>query len=219
MDRLEEIENEIAEKLKNQSLSCVDEKANELTLMSGDVCNAIKDVKEKIIQKATDKIQDEKIIEKHSENIAKISDRALEVEAEKQRLVVEEVNANNKVVAQEIKNRLIVLKAEAKRLKQEQKQLDKDQKADHKRRNNEAKWEIYGDKLKRMKYTYVPNAFVLSMLLFFDGIVGFFNGVGEISTSILKAFKWVLFIGGIIAVLMFVPITREWLLEMLKFKS
>ena len=141
------------------------------------------------------------------------------MEAEKQRLVVEEVNANNKVVAQEIKNRLIVLKAEAKRLKQEQKQLDKDQKSDHKRRNNEAKWEIYGDKLKRMKYTYVPNAFVLYMLLFFDGIVGFFNGVGEISTSILKAFKWVLIIGGIIAVLMFVPITREWLLEMLKFKS
>jgi hypothetical protein len=218
MDRLEEIENEIAEKLKNQSLSCVDKK-NEITLTSGDVCNAIKDVKEKIIQKATDKIQDEKIIEKHSENIAKISDRALEVEAEKQRLVVEEVNANNKVVAQEIKNRLIVLKAEAKRLKQEQKQLDKDQKSDHKRRNNEAKWEIYGDKLKRMKYTYVPNTFVLYMLLFFDGIVGFFNGVGEISTSILKAFKWVLIIGGIIAVLMFVPITREWLLEMLKFKS
>jgi hypothetical protein len=218
MDRLEEIENEIAEKLKNQSLSCVDKK-NEITLTSGDVCNAINDVKEKIIQKAADKIQDEKIIEKHSENIAKISDRALEVEAEKQRLVVEEVNANNKVVAQEIKNRLIVLKAEAKRLKQEQKQLDKDQKSDHKRRNNDAKWEIYGDKLKRMKYTYVPNAFVLYMLLFFDGIVGFFNGVGEISTSILKAFKWVLIIGGIIAVLMFVPITREWLLEMLKFKS
>ena len=218
MDRLEEIENEIAEKLKNQSLSCVDKK-NEITLTSGDVCNAIKDVKEKIIQKATDKIQDEKIIEKHSENIAKISDRALEVEAEKQRLVVEEVNANNKIVAQEIKNRLIVLKSEAKRLKQEQKQLDKDQKSDHKRRNNEAKWEIYGEKLRKMKYSYVPNAFVLSMLLFFDGIVGFFNGLGAISTSIVKALKWVLIIGGIIAVLMFVPITREWLLEMLKFKS
>ena len=218
MDRLDELENELAEKLKQDNVSCVVVEEKNNVALTSDVGGAIDDVKVKIIEKAKEKIQDDKIIEKHSENIAKISDRALEVEAEKQRLLVEEVNADNKVVAQEIRNRLIVLKAEAKRLKEEQKQLDKDQKAEHKKRNKDAKWAIYGEKLKKMKYTYVPNPFILGMLLFFDGIVGFFNGLGAISTSILKACKWLLIVGAVVAVLMVVPVTREWLLDVLKFK-
>jgi hypothetical protein len=185
--------------------------------LSTDVGGAISGAKQKIIQKATEKINDEKIIEKHSDNIAKISDRALEVEAEKQRLLVEQVNADNKVKSQEIKNRLIVLKAEAKRHKAEQKQLAKDQKAEHKARNKQAKWDLYGDKLTKMKYTYVPNAFVLSMLLFFDGIVGFINGLGATSTAIVKALKWVLLTGAVIGVLLAIPATREWLLSLLQF--
>ena len=195
------------------------EKREEQTgLAFSDVGGAIGNVKQKIIQKAADKISADKIIEKHSEEIAKISDRALEVEAEKQRLIVEEVNADNKVVAQEIKNRLIVLKAEAKRLKAEQKQLDKDQKAEHRRRNKAAKWEIYGDKLQKLKYDYVPNILVLFMLLFFDGIKSFFDGLGVVSTAIVKAFKWVLIGSAVFAVLMVIPVTREWLLSLLQFK-
>lgn len=195
------------------------EKREELTgLAVSDVGGAIGEVKHKIIQKAADKIADEKIIEKHSAEIAKISDRALEVETEKQRLIVEEVNADNKVVAQEIKNRLIVLKAEAKRLKKEQKQLDKDQRADHRRRNKEAKWNIYGGKLEKLKYDYVPNIFILTMLLFFDGIKAFFDGLNAVSTAIVKAFKWVFFLGAAVAVLMAIPATREWLLTLLQFK-
>lgn len=188
------------------------------SLVSQDVGTAIDEVKQKIIEKATDKIQDQKIIDKHSDNIAKISDLALEVEAEKQRLIVEEANADNKIEAQEIKNRLIVLKAEAKRLKAEQKQLDKDQKAEHRARNKAAKWELYGDILKKLKYNYVPNAFVLSMLLFFDGLKGFFDGLGTVSTAIVKAFKWVLIFGALIATLMIVPVTRNWILSFLQFK-
>ena len=195
----------------------VEKRENYTELAAAGVGSAIGEVKQKIIQKAADKIDDEKIIEKHSETIARISDRALEVEAEKQRLIVEAVNADNKVIAQEIKNRLIVLKAEARRLKAEQKQLDKDQKAEHKARDKAAKWKIYGDKLTRMKYNYVPNIFVLSMLLFFDGIKSFFDGIGAVSTAIVKALKWVLFFGVTIATLMSIPVTREWLLTLLKF--
>ena len=145
---LEAIEKEIAErKAQAQAASgetpavpaepkenAVEKRENQTGLALADMGGTIGDVKRKIIQKAADKIHDKKIIEKHSENIARISDRALEVEAEKQRLIVEEVNADNKVVAQEIKNRLIVLKAEAKRLKAEQKQLDKDQKAEYRQK-------------------------------------------------------------------------------------
>ncbi len=198
--------------------NAVEKRENQTGLALSNMGGAIDEATQKIIEKAKAKIQDNKIIEKHSDNIAKISDRALEVEAEKQRLIVEEVNADNKVVAQEIKNRLIVLKAEAKRIKAEQKQLAKDQKAEHKERNKAAKWALYGDKLKRMKYDYVPNIFILSMLLFFDGVKGFFDGLGTVSTAIVKACKWVLIGGALIAALMIIPVTREWFLSLLQFK-
>lgn len=193
------------------------EDADAVALSTG-VGGAIDEVKQKILKRAAGKVQDERLIEKHSTTLAEISDRALEVEAEKQRLIVEQVNADNKVVAQEIKNRLIVLRSEAKRLKAEQKQLDKAQKAAHKKMNKDALWEVYGEKLAKMKYAYVPNPFVLCMLLFFDGVVGFFNGVGAISTSIVKALKWVLLSGIAFGVLMAIPATREWLLALMQFK-
>ena len=186
--------------------------------LSTDVGGAIDEVKQKILKRAAGKVQDDRLIEKHSTTLAEISDRALEVEAEKQRLIVEQVNADNKVVAQEIKNRLIVLKAEAKRLEAEQKQLDKEQRAAHKKRDKDALWALYGEKLTKMKYNYVPNPFVLRMLLFFDGVVGFFNGLGAISTAIVNALKWVLLLGAAFAALMAIPATREWLLTLMQFK-
>lgn len=214
------IEEEIKERIEAGAVATVEDNAPSLPtseLHLNDVEAAIVGVKQKIVEKARAKIQDEKSIEKHSENIAKISDRALEVEEEKQRLFVEQVNADNKVVAQEIKNRLIVLKAEAKRLRAEQRQINKDQRAEHKARTKAAKWELYGRKLEKMKYDYVPNPFILSMLLFFDGLVGFFNGVAATSTAIVKALKWLILIAFTVAVLMIVPVTREWILKILKF--
>lgn len=214
---LQEIEEMIQERKKAEA-AVVQIPAAVRSVTISDVGGAIGDAKKKIIQKASEKIQDEKLIEKHSDAIAKISDLALEAEAEKHRLIVEEADADNKVVAQEIRNRLIVLKAEAKRLKKEQKQLNKDQKADHRKRNKDAKWELYGEKLKKMKYTYVPNIFVLSMLLFFDGLKSFFDGLGSVSTAIAKAFKWVVIGAIILAAIMIVPVSREWFLSLLQFK-
>lgn len=74
---------------------------------------------------------------------------------------------------------------------------------------------MYKDKLEKMKYTYVPNVFVLSMLLFFDGIRSFFDGLGTVSTSIVKAMKWVLLFGAICIVLFSIPVTREWIVNLL----
>lgn len=188
------------------------------TTRDSDYIEAVNDTRKAIIEKAKEKINDDKMIEKHSDKIAEITDKALETQAEIEELKIDEAKAENKVKKQEIKNRLIVKKAEAKRLKKEQKQLNKEQKAEHKKRNKDAKWELYGAKLTKMKYDYVPNAFILSMLLFFDGLVGFFKGVGETSTAIVKALKWLIIIGLIIAVLMIIPVTREGLLNLLKFK-
>lgn len=185
------------------------------TLASGGFSSVVGGVQQDILVKAQKKITSEKIVDKHAENLKKVADEALRVQAEQASLTVQEQDADNKVRKQEIKNRLIVLKAEAARLEKEQKQLNKEQKADHERRNKEAKWELYKDKLTKMKYTYVPNAFVLAMLLFFDGVRSFFDGLGTVSTAIVKALKWVIVIGIILIVLFSIPVTREWILNLL----
>ena len=171
---------------------------------------------QKVLQRAQEKINSDKILEKHASKIAKITDKAMAVDAERAALNVDKQDAANKVEKQEIKNRLIVLKAEAERLKKEQNQLSREQRSDHKARNKAAKWELYKDKLAKMGYAYVPNAFILSMLLFFDGLKSFFNGVETVSTAIVKALKWGLLIGAILIVLFSIPVTREWILNFLK---
>lgn len=186
---------------------------------SGNFGDVVGSVSQDILARAQEKISDEKIVDKHAENLKRVADRALEVDAERASLTVQEQDADNKVRKQEIRNKLIVLKAEAKRLEREQKQLNREQKAEQKARNKAAKWELYKDKLERMHYSYVPCAFVLGMLLFFDGVRSFFEGLATVSTAMAKAFKWVLIIGIILlmllTVLFSIPVTREWLTNLL----
>ena len=182
---------------------------------SGNFTAVVGGVQHDILERAQKKISSEKIVDKHAENLKKVADEALRVQAEQASLTVQEQEADNKVRKQEIRNKLIVLKAEAKRLEKEQEQLNREQKADHKARNKEAKWELYKDKLEKMHYSYVPCAVVLAMLLFFDGMRSFFDGLGTVSTAIVKALKWVLLIGAILLVLFSIPITRDWLTNLL----
>lgn len=168
-----------------------------------------------ILARAQEKISDEKIVDKHAENLKRVADRALEVDAERANLTVQEQDADNRVHKQEIRNRLIVLKAEAERLEREQKQLNREQKAEHRARNKAAQWELYKDKLERLHYDYVPCTFVLAMLLIIDGIRSFFDGLGTVSTAIVKALKWVLLVGAILIVLLAIPVTRDWLTNLL----
>lgn len=197
-------------------------KADETTLMErtalstgGNFGTVVGSVSQNILARAQEKISDDKIVDRHAESLKRVADEALKVQAEQASLSVQEQEADNAVRKQEIKNKLIVLKAEAKRLKKEQKQLSAEQKADHKARNKAAKWEMYKDKLERMHYSYVPCGFVLAMLLFFDGIRGFFDGLGAVSTAMVKALKWVLLIGAILIVLFAIPVTRDWLTNLL----
>lgn len=179
------------------------------------VDGAVGSVKDKILGGALTKVDNEKSISKHSDKLTKVANDTIKADIEKARLKVEKTKAENKAEKQEIKNRLIQLKTEAKRLKREHKQILKEQKADHKKRNKDILWETYKEKLEKMKYTYVPNIVILKMLLCIDGIVSFFEGIGKISTSIMKALKWLLIIGGVLTILMVIPSTRQWLLELL----
>lgn len=178
--------------------------------------DVVGDTQQEILRRARDKINNKKIFEKHASKIAKITDEAMDADVERAGLKVQHQQAANKVEKQEIKNRLIALKAEAKRIRKAERQKNIEQKAEHKAKNKAAKWELYKDKLKRMKYDYVPNPVILSMLLFFDGVKSFFDGLGALSTAIVKALKWVLLIGAILIVLFSIPATREWIINILR---
>lgn len=204
-----------AEKAENP-VAVVEEKAITETPQGNiSAYDVVGDTRQEILSRAQEKINSEKILEKHASKLAKITDRAIAVDADRAALNVQQQDANNKAEKQEIKNRLIVLRAEAKRLRKEQKQLNIEQKAEHRARNKAAKWEMYKEKLQKMNYNYVPNVFILAMLLFFDGLKSFFDGLGAVSTAIVKALKWVLIIGAILIVLFAVPVTREWIINLL----
>lgn len=209
----EEVKEVVADNAQVKNNAVIEKPIEHNTLS---VDTVVENVQQKVLGLAKEKINSEKILDKHAESIAKITDKAMEVDAERVSLTVAQQDADNKVTKQEIKNKLIVLKAEAERLEREQKQLNKEQKADHKARNKAAKWELYKGKLEKMHYTYVPNIFILSMLLFFDGVRSFFDGLGTVSTAIVKCFKWVILIGIILIVLFAVPVTRDWLLNLLR---
>lgn len=210
--------NDLELEIERRATSLVEKKEEQPPLeYFHEVSDAVTQVKGQIVERAVEKVQAEKIIDKHSDRLAEISDKAIEAETETQELYVEEKKADNKVKRQEIKNKLIELKTEAIRLSREQKQILKEQKQDHKKRNADAKWALYKGKLEKMGYSYVPNRIVLGMLLFFDGMQSFFNGIGAVSTSILKALKWIIGIGLILGVLMIVPLTRDYILRLLDF--
>lgn len=211
-----QFEAERATKSEEKAVAVVEEKA--MTASAGaniSASDVVGGTQQEVLRRAQEKINSEKILERHASKIAKITDKAMEVDAERAALNVQQQDADNKVEKQEIKNRLIVLKAEAARLKKEQQQLSREQRADHKARNKAAKWDLYKGKLGKMGYDYVPNVIVLSMLLFFDSIKSFFDGVGAVSTAAVKALKWVLLIGAILIVLFSVPVTRNWLINLL----
>lgn len=177
--------------------------------------NVVQATQNQILEGAKKLISDDKIIEKHAKTLADIADKAIAADSEAVELGVQRKRAANKAEKQRIRNELIVLRAEAKRLKREQKQLAKEQRIDHAKRNADAMWEKYGEKLTKLKYDYVPNKVTLAMLLFFDSIRSFFDGLGTISTSIVKAAKWILLLGIIFGIIYAIPFTREILLNIL----
>lgn len=149
--------------------------------------------------------------EKNDGEESKLADELRKAEEERENLRVQKEQADNKIRKQEIKNDLIVLKAKAIRLKREQRQLIKEQKIDHKVRNKEARWQLHKDSLTQMKYTYVPNLIILYVLLFINGVTGFFKGLRAVNPTLLKVIRWMVVIGIILAILFSIPSTNQWL--------
>lgn len=177
----------------------------------------ISNTKDKILVEAEKKINQEKIIDKHSTKLSKVADNLMKVETEKAAIEVQKKDASNKAEKQEIKNRLIVLKNEANRLRKAEKHKNKLQKIEIAQEKKAKRWEMLESTLKPLGYDYVPNTVALHILLALVGLKAFFNGVGKVGTAILKCFKWVLALGLVIAIVLIIPVTRTWILELLGF--
>lgn len=162
------------------------------------------------IQSVTDNAEsDKKDGEENAKTESKLADELRKVEEERENLRVQQQQADNKVRKQKIKNDLIVLKATAVRLKREQEQLNREQQIDHRVRSKKARWELHKDSLTQMKYAYVPNLVVLYVLLFINGMTGFFKGLRTVNPTLLKVIKWVLVLGVILAILFSIPTTNQ----------
>lgn len=220
MDKYEEMlaeANEIKENINNEnSIEVFSESKNAIGFNTS-VEETLGNVKSKILSNAEDKINDEKIIEKHSKKLAENADEAIAVELDKQSLENEKKKADNKATKKEIKNRLFVLKQEAKRLKKEQRHLNILQKQEQKKESDKTYWQNHGDTLAQYKMHEGSNRIFCEILLWLDGIKGFINGLGSLSTAIINALKWIILGGLAFIVIMIIPNLREWFLTLLGF--
>ena len=213
-DRLEKEQKSLAKisEQVNTSLS-----ASPLSDSDNVVGNAIYETKRNIVDKAMPKINDEKIVEKHAKKLAENADESIRVELEQQQLEIAKGDAKNKVTRKEIANQLFVLKQEAIRLKKEQKHLNKLQKEEQIKESDRVYWANHGTTLEGYKMHEGSNRTFCNVLLWLDGVKGFFLGLGKVSTALISALKYVLIVGAILIVLLIIPVSREWLLNLLGF--
>ena len=130
----------------------------------------------------------------------------------------EKAASKNKVERENIANALYKAKQDGIRLRKEAKHESKMQKARHKSEKKKAYWVAHEGVLKEYGMREGSNIIACEILLFLDGVKCFFNGLSKVSTAIIKAFKFVLIFGGIFALLMVIPATRDWILSLLGFR-
>lgn len=172
-----------------------------LTMMEAIIDNSF------AIDLAKKSLQDTKKQEKKADTMIQLADKNFKVDAEIVNTQIAEKDKNNKIKKQEIKNDLLKLKQEAKFLKREHSQKLQIQKLDHRK-------EKYGGLLERRKIDYLPNAFVLFLILCLDGFVSCLDAMskvfGGINKTLLKAI-WII----ILFTFIFIAPAREWLLSLI----
>lgn len=205
--------------IENNKEKALASKENNSELQTTDnyVVGALNDTKKSIVDQAIPLINDDKVIKKHAKKLSENADKGIAVELKSQELEIKKKDASNKITKKEIANKLYILKQEGKRIKKQQKHLKKQQKEEFKRENNETYWNNHCDTLTEYKMHKGSNRIFCTILLLLDGLKGFFNGLNKVSNALVKALKWILIIGGIITVLMSIPVTRNWLLGILGF--
>lgn len=178
---------------------------------------AVMEAAKKSMDKARERVNDPKSIDKHAKDLADIANEMIENQLDEQRLANEKAAADNKVTRKNIANALYKARQEGIRLKKDAKHLSKMQKAKHRAEVEKFFWEAHKETLLQYGMHEGSPRYACEILLWLDGVKGFFNGLSKVSTALIKALRWVLIFGGIFAVLMVIPITRNWVLTLLGF--
>lgn len=210
------MENEEIEKLiTERQIANISNTRNEIANVN--TSKVLGNVKEDILQGAKEKLDNQKTKDKHSKKLAEVADTAIEAEIEIERLKVSKQQAQNKADKKKIENDLYVLRQEHIRNKKEQQALNKEQRLEHRKQTKEKKWETYGKSLEQLGYDYVPNAVVLAIIMFLVGTKAFFNGISKTGDAMVKALKWIFIVIAILATILIIPVTREWIFSLLGF--
>lgn len=186
-------------------------------IVSTPVADALQGSVEKIVNEAQKKVGDKKTIDKNAKALADVAQERLTNEIDRQRVENARKAADNKIDRKTLANELYKIKQESKRLKTEQKHLSAMQAQEHKRERAEAYWNEHKDTLVQYGMKQGSSRLACNILLWLDGVKSFFTGLSKVSDAIVKALKWVLIVGGVFAVLMIVPVTRNWLLDLLGY--
>lgn len=213
MDDMNEIERKMQE---DKMLANTIQNDGELANVAP-VSIALENTAATIVEKAQEKINSERLVDKHAKALAKNADERIANEIERQNVINERTKATNTTERKAIANELYRIKQEGIRLKKEQIHLSKMQKAQQKAEKSHAYWEAHKNTLEQYKMHEGSNKFACDILLWLDGVKCFFNGLSKVSDALIKALKYVLIFGGAFAVLMAIPVTREWLLGLLGF--
>lgn len=178
---------------------------------------AVTEVAQQSMAKAKSMVNDPKNIARHANDLAKVANDLINNQIDTQRLKNEKDAAKNKVERKNIANALYKARQEGIRLRKEAKHQSKMQKERHRLERQKLFWDAHKDTLEQYKMHEGSPRIACEILLWLDGAKGFFNGIGKVSDSILKALKWVLIFGGAFGVLMIFPATRNWILSILGF--
>lgn len=209
MDDMQQIEQKIQEaKERNNEVQVIE---------NAPVSVALENTAATIVEKAQERINSERLVDKHAKALAKNADDRIANEIERQNVINEKQKANNKAEKKAIETELYKIKQEKKRLKKEQEHLTDMQEQQQKTEKIHNFWETHKATLEQYKMHEGSNRLACKILLWLDGIKCFFNGLSKLSDALMKALKYVFIFGGILAILMIVPVTRNWLLNLLGF--
>ena len=178
---------------------------------------ALETAAQTIVHRAQERINNERIIDKHARALAKNADDRIANEIDRQNVENERKRADNKIDRKELANKLYQIKEESKRLKKEQRHLSKMQRQEHKIAKLHAYWEAHGETLEQYKMHEGSSLIACNILLWLDGVKSFFLGLSKVSDALVKALKYILIAGAVAGILFAIPVTRNWLLTLLGF--
>ena len=168
-----------------------------------------------IASEAATQISKPEKVKHHADSLAKTVDAQIANAIEAKNVQNQIKAAQNLIDKKELKNRLYQVEQEGKRIRKEEQHKNELQKARHKQEDYEQFWATYENTLSAYEMKKGSNRFFCRIILALDGIKGFFNGIGKVSTAIIKALKFIFIGGAIFGILYAIPTTRAWLQALL----